>query len=320
MTQHNSNANAATGGSPGVPLPTVTLPIIATSFAAVPFLEVPMIAFRATGSGSPLFCFPGSGGDADIFEHVVAVLPEGQPVYAIDMEPLCDVKQELTIEQLAPIYLAAIRKIQPSGPYYFCGYSFGGLVAYEIASRLLDVGDSACLVALLDAANPAMLSNLSQTDVAQFHKTYLADRLKRYAVQLMKGELKAFAARGFAFVVSRLGKYLTPVIKKGFRMAKRPLPEILRSNDPVFLNAWRAYVPKPYAKDLVIFRVQDRGPEYDRDLTMGWDACVTGGVQVHVVPGDHVGMMSMPSAGFIAATLATYLDDGSSRIGAVVTV
>jgi thioesterase domain-containing protein len=46
---------------------------------------------------------------------------------------------------------------------------------------------------------------------------------------------------------------------------------------------------------------------------MGWDACVTGGVQVHIVPGSHVEMMNVPSVRTIAEKLATYLDKGSDQ-------
>jgi len=46
---------------------------------------------------------------------------------------------------------------------------------------------------------------------------------------------------------------------------------------------------------------------------MGWEACVMGGVQIHVVPGGHVGMMSMPSVRTIADKLAMYLDSDSAR-------
>jgi thioesterase domain-containing protein len=53
-------------------------------------------------------------------------------------------------------------------------------VAYEIAMRLIDEGESAGLVALLDTPNPALISNLSVSDSAQFRKTYLIDRLKKY--------------------------------------------------------------------------------------------------------------------------------------------
>jgi len=280
--------------------------IVATGHSSI-------VPFRTGGTCSPLFCFPGAGGNVHIFQEMAAALPQGQSVYAIDMESLCDADERFTIEQLAPIYLDVIRTVQKSGPYYFCGYSFGGLLAYEMAMRLAAEGDGANLVALLDAANPAMLSNLSQTDAAQFHKTYLIDRLKKYGLNLMRGDIKAFTGRGLAFIVSRLGKCFTPAIKRGFRIAKRPLPKMVRSNDPLFLNAWLSYVPKRYAKSVVLFRVQDRGPEYDRDQSMGWDACATGGVQVHIVPGSHVDMMNMPSVRVIAEKLATYLDNGSNR-------
>jgi thioesterase domain-containing protein len=270
-----------------------------------------IVPFRTSGAGSPLFCFPGSGGNVHVFREMVSALPEGQPIYAIDMEWLCEVEQDFTIEQLAAFYLGVIRKIQKSGPYYFCGYSFGGLVAYELAMRLIDEGDGASLVALLDAPNPALIANLSETDSVQFRKTYLTDRLKKYSLQLARGDVKAFMGNGFAFIVSRAGKFFMPSIKLGFRMLNRTLPGKLRANDPGFLRAWRSYNPKPYPKSLVCFRVQDRGPEHDRDPSMGWDACAMGGVQVHVVPGGHVDMMRMPAVGVVADKLAAYLDRGS---------
>jgi thioesterase domain-containing protein len=272
-----------------------------------------IVPFRTSGGGSPLFCFPGSGGNVYVFREMIAALPEGQPVYAIDMEWLCEAAQDFTIEQLAAFYLDVIRKIQKSGPYYFCGYSFGGLVAYEMAMRLINEGDSTSLVALLDAPNPALLSNLSEADSVQFRKTYLIDRLKKYGRQLVRGDIEGFTNSALAFVTSRAARFIMPSIKIGFRVMNIPLPGKLRANDPGFLKAWSSYVPKRYPKSLVCFRVQDRGPEHDRDRSMGWDACAMGGVQVHVVPGDHVDMMSKPHVRAVADKLATYLDNCSDH-------
>jgi thioesterase domain-containing protein len=272
-----------------------------------------VVEFRTAGSGSPLFCFPGSGGNAHIFKEMAAALPEGQPVYAIDMEWLCDAEEEFTVEQLAAFCLDQIRDIQKFGPYYLCGYSFGGLVAYEIATRLIDEGDSAGLVALLDAPNPALLSNLSEADSVQFRKTYLIDRLKKYASRLARGDIEAFMSSGLAFLTSRAGPFCMPIIKAAFRMMNKRLPGTLRSNDPGFLKAWNSYVPKQYHDTVVCFRVQDRGPEHDRDPSMGWETCAVGGTQVYVVPGRHVDMMSAPSVSIVADKLAAYLDSGSNR-------
>ena len=281
-----------------------------TPFAREPDASC-LMPLRVSGAGTPLFCFPGAGGDVLVFREMIAALPEGQPIYAVDMEWLCEAEQEFTIEQLAAFCLDVIRKTQKSGPYYFCGYSFGGLVAYEIALRLVDEGESANLVALLDTLNPALLSSLSVAASTQFRRTYRLDRLRKYGRHLVRGEIQAFMGNGLAFVGLRARTLFTPSIKRLFRMMNRPLPAALRGTDPAFLKAWHSYIPKRYPKGLVCFRAQDRGPEHDRDPTMGWEACAAGGVQVHVVPARHVDMLRMPYVRALADRLASYLDGGS---------
>jgi thioesterase domain-containing protein len=266
-----------------------------------------IVPFRTSGAGSPLFCFPGSGGNVYEFREMVAALPEGQPVYAIDMEWLCEAEQDFSIEQLAAFYLDVIRKIQKNGPYYFCGYSFGGLVAYEMAMRLINEGDCARLVALLDVPNPA------SSDSARFLKTYLIDRLKKYCLHLVRGDIKAFIGSGLALVTSRARRFFMRSIKIGFRTVNRPLPGKLRVSDLGFTKAWQSYIPQRYPNSLVCFRVRGRGPEYDLDPSMGWDACAMGGVQVHVVPGGHLDMMRMPHVLSVADKLAAYLDGGPNQ-------
>ena len=51
---------------------------------------------------------------------------------------------------MAADYLREIKKRQPNGPYYLCGYSSGGLAAFEIARRLSESGDEVGLVGLFD--------------------------------------------------------------------------------------------------------------------------------------------------------------------------
>jgi thioesterase domain-containing protein len=270
-----------------------------------------LVPLRTFGSGAPLFCFLGLGGDVFIFREMVAALREGPPVYGINMEWLCDCRGDFTVEQVAAFCLDVIRTIQGGGPYYLCGYSFGGLVAYEMARRLSDTHYGAGLVALLDTPNPALISNLSKAESVQFRKTYLLDRLKKYGLHLMRGELGSFISRGVAFARSRSGRFFMPSIKRAFRIVNRPLPIKLRANDPGFLKAWNLYVPKNYARDIVCFRVAARGPEHATDPSMGWEACVTGGIRVHVVPGGHVDMMSAPSVRVVADKLSDYLDQAS---------
>jgi thioesterase domain-containing protein len=269
---------------------------------------------RSSGTRSPLFCFPGAGDSPTRFRELTAFLPDSQPVYAIDLGSLWGIEEEFSIEQLARFYLDLIRKIQRSGPYFLCGYSFGGLVAYEMARRLIDEGDSVSLIALLDTPNPALKSNLSVTDAVQFHKTYLIDRLKKYYRMLVRCDFKQMTRSGLEFMTTNFGSFFLPAMKIWFRMVNRPLPIVFRANDPTtsYLKAWRSYVPKPYAKSVAFFRVRDRGPEYDHDLSMGWDTYLMGDVQVHIVPGGHLDMLSMPAVRVVAEKLAVYLDNGSN--------
>ncbi|MGW2490906.1 amino acid adenylation domain-containing protein [Streptomyces sp. NPDC001606] len=58
------------------------------------------------------------------------------------------------IETMAAEYLAEIRRVQPRGPYRLGGWSFGGVVAFEIACRLRAEGETVALLALLDSGFP----------------------------------------------------------------------------------------------------------------------------------------------------------------------
>ncbi|MET4391703.1 thioesterase domain-containing protein [Bradyrhizobium sp. F1.4.3] len=273
-----------------------------------------VVQLRGEGTGPSLVCFPGSGGNVHIFREMAAALPEGHPVYGIDLGWLCDQTKDFTIERLAALYTDVVKSLDKSGSYLLCGYSFGGLLAYELAARLVEEGHDVRAVLLLDAPNPSLLANLSPSETTQYRKRYLVDRLKRYRDHLLQGDVKAFASRGLAFIVSRASKPLLPLLKLAVRLTGTTLPTIIRSNDPGFLRAWNAYKPTTYPKNVVCFRVEDRGAEHQNDPSMGWSNCALGGVEVHVVPGGHVDMMAMPSVKAIADVAATYLrDNGTGR-------
>src|SRR5271154_3945827 len=192
---------------------------------------------RTSGTGSPLFCFPGAGDIPGRFRELTAFLPDSQPVYAIDLDALWGIEQEFTIEQLARFYLDLIRKIQGRGPYCLCGYSFGGLLAYEIAMQLIDEGDSVSLIALLDTPNPVLKSNLSVTDAVQFHKSYLIDRLKKYCRMLVRCDFKQMMQSGLAFISTNFGSFFLPAMRIGFLMVNRPLPTVFGAHDPTTIFA-----------------------------------------------------------------------------------
>jgi thioesterase domain-containing protein len=268
--------------------------------------DVRLVPLRTSEAKSPLFCIAGIAGTAESFTEMVSVMDADQPVYALDLRELPDPHVDFTIEQLAPSYMRVIQEHQPYGPYNLCGHSFGGLVAYEVATSLLSKGENVNLLALLDVDSPTFSRNLSMAESIQFEKAYIYDRLKKYARNLMHGNLEAFFADALAFLAPRVGP-VSSLLRPIFKMFNRPYPIIFRINDRAFSKAWWSYTPRPYTKRLVLFRAEKRGPEFDEYPTMGWDGYAFGGIDVHIVPGGHVNMMSLPNVRTLVAKMTPYL-------------
>src|SRR4029077_17208311 len=112
---------------------------------------VPLVLLKEGGGLPPVFFIHGVGGNvAELFPIARSMTYPGA-VFGIQARGLA--RQELphtTVEAMAAEYLTAIKTRQPNGPYYLCGYSFGGLVAFEMARRLRESGDEVGLLGLFD--------------------------------------------------------------------------------------------------------------------------------------------------------------------------
>ena len=78
-------------------------------------------------------------------------LDPDQPVYALVTEVGRDYPR---VEALASAYLDEVRAVQPEGPHFLGGLSFGGLVAFEVGQQLFDRGQEVGLLALFDTPTP----------------------------------------------------------------------------------------------------------------------------------------------------------------------
>jgi thioesterase domain-containing protein len=103
-----------------------------------------------------LFCIGGGGGYAFNFLSLAECLGPQQAVYALHARGLeSRARTDWTVAGHARRHLASIRSVQPAGPYLLVGFSFGGLIAYEIAQQLLADGEEVAHLAILDTPLPA---------------------------------------------------------------------------------------------------------------------------------------------------------------------
>ncbi len=99
----------------------------------------------------PFFCVAGAGGGVHWFHPLVKAAHLDRPFYGLESQSIGFATQpEHRVQALAAEFLKAIRQIQPKGPYLLGGYSFGGLVALEIAKSLAGDGEEIQRLVLID--------------------------------------------------------------------------------------------------------------------------------------------------------------------------
>jgi acyl carrier protein len=115
----------------------------------------PLVPLQPLGSLPPFFCVAGAGGNVLYFHHLARYLGGDQPFYGLQAQGLDgETKPLQSVEEIACQYIKAIQTVQPVGPYFLGGHSFGGKVAFEMATQLQRQGQPVALVAILDTSAP----------------------------------------------------------------------------------------------------------------------------------------------------------------------
>jgi thioesterase domain-containing protein len=80
-------------------------------------------------------------------------VPEDYPLYGLQARGLDGTGQlARSVQEMAADYIVQIRNVQETGPYYLLGWSFGGIVAQEIAVQLQGAGEQVAALITMDGA------------------------------------------------------------------------------------------------------------------------------------------------------------------------
>jgi thioesterase domain-containing protein len=250
-----------------------------------------LMPIRKTGHGPPLFCVHGE--PLKIAQRIQA----DRPVYGLSHIYYSNFVSENpeSIEELAGQYLAEVRQVSPKGPYHLCGFSAGGMLAYEMARQILAAGDEVAYLLLVEPTT------------YQGYTTKL-NWFKETRTQFSGGLVFSL------FVIKRLPKSiyarsrnLRDRLKAGFLlMIGRPLPEdlrwagYLRSLGPAM--AKYRYEPIDSA-GVLLYRELD--VEDYLNANESWQRLLKDGAEVHSVPGTymHNDFMQDPHLENLAAML-----------------
>ena len=243
-----------------------------------------LIALKTSGSRPPLFCVHGIGGLIVRFRDLARYLAPEHPLYALQAQGVDGKHPPLgRIEDMAAHYLEEIRTVQPRGPYYLGGLSFGGWIAYEMAQQLRSRGEEVGLLVLFDT----------------FRENQSTQAL---VLKLLRLPPRA----SFAYVFQKASGLWAGSLRH--RIFRPPLPLPLNSVGKALYSAWDAYVPQPYLGKVTFFRPRLRSLRSSDGPSAGWRDLAGGELEIYEVPGDHNNMLEEPQVRVLARQLNACLD------------
>ena len=146
-----------------------------------------LVAIQPQGSNLPFFCVPGAGGRPFYFYHLGRYLGEEQPFYSFENNLYEELGSITPIEDIASIYIEAMQAVQPQGPYFLGGHSYGGNVAFEMGKQLYNQGQEVALLAIVDSSAPTYKDKQILIDYLNWdHARWLAEVSKGIEVYLDK--------------------------------------------------------------------------------------------------------------------------------------
>ena len=224
-----------------------------------------------------------------------------------------------SVETIAAHYLGEIHSVQPNGPYFLGGYSFGAMVAFEMAQQLKKAGADVALLALLDP--PSVTSSKSSSSVVPSasrltNSAFFRDEFRRHWRHLARmgtpEKLAYVLIRVKWKVVNQVQRLIRPINKilrkivwKVYLARRRPLPPSLRS--PCVLDIYHRarlkYLPQRYPGRALYIKGEMRPSAH----LLAWSRLVAEGLEIQVVPGNHADVIKEPYAHLWAEKLKACL-------------
>ncbi|MFZ4548425.1 MAG: thioesterase domain-containing protein, partial [Bacteroidales bacterium] len=278
-----------------------------------------IVPIRREGNLPPLFLIHGAGLNILLYQSLTKHLKSDRPIYAFQAKGL-DGKQTIStsIGEMAEHYINEIKKVQPSGPYYFLGFSLGGFIGYEMARKLTLQNEKVNFIGVIDS-----VASLANENLPLLRK--LGSRLLR-AMAIPTYMFWLFIKepwdekRNFIKTKSKnLSLLLRYYSKKAGVQGKKGKPLYTPENaQPIYLNddmkiklmdALQQYSILPADVRLDLFKA-GKATFYIPDRnTYGWSKYASKGVIPHTIPGEHSSMFAPPNDSFFAQILEKRLVD-----------
>ena len=250
---------------------------------------------------TPLFCIHGGDGGVIFYRSLAELMPRGFPMHAIESLALSSNSpiQTASVEETAAAYVRLLLAAHPGGPFRLAGYSYGGVVAHEMACILEEQGHYVEFLGLFDTHNPAAPS-------------------KRYS---LPGRLNAFWQQQQDLPLPARLERLRERIAEGIATNRRVKAELAAafSSGPAEPHSdlrrvqvreenWRAmqaYTPRPFKGRITLFKAMTLSDKVEWPPDYGWTPYTGEGLEIVPVPGQHLTLFEPGNVGELAKALSS---------------
>ena len=237
-----------------------------------------LLSLRPRGSLNPLFCIHPAIGISWCYSGLMRHINAARPIYGLQARTILQPNViPQTLDDMVDDYLIQIQKIQPAGPYNLLGWSFGGLVAHAIATRLQCLGHEVALLAILDSY--PIDQNSESHSIAKGKEDELIEILDILSFNSIRESDKSLPISSIVEILRFEGNIaaigedqlegILSVVKNNTRLIKQ-------------------FAPKRFSGDLALFVAADNNmsPPIEK-----WRPYVSGHITVHRINCTHEKMM-----------------------------
>jgi len=269
-------------------------------------LPLELVPLQMQGSKPPLFFAHPLAGVIFPYYELATLIDNERPFYGLQSVGLLNQDEPLTsVEEMASVYIEALKKVQPSGPYYLGGWSLGAYIAWEMAVQLTQAKEEVAFLGIVDIPPPAIGKIANLKLLAKFIFTQVLLHVWPDVYDFL-GIEKSSATQKQPQNLSLLSIKILQFLKKiVYRIpAAARLLLVLQANT----KAMNSYIPSFYGGKITLLRTdKPMGSSFD-EPTLGWNKFAKTEIEVHLFPGNHFTLLRQPHVHTLSQQLKSFLD------------
>lgn len=275
------------------------------------FIWDSLVPLKPEGTKPALYIVHGANHHVLIFNELAQQLDKDQPVYGLQSRGLNGVTEPHdSINEMAADYISEIVASNPKGPYALAGFSYGGIVAYEMARQLKAQGREVTIIAQFDTYVFPEYYYSQPLKKNMASKLYLLGKIG-YLFLNMFSSKKNFIRRTELLKLQFKGLYLK--FKHGTDK-QYEMQFNVSSKLPVNHNiATSNYTITPQDIVIDLFRAREEVNFVHDHKFLGWKKMALKGIRKHMVLGNHVDMFEKGHVEDFARSLQYVLETYNSE-------